>query len=184
MQGARVGLGGGPGSRSLRRGWLLLVAGALLAAGCGYRFAVGGADLPEGIERVYVPVFENRSVDAEAGALFAGALADALGRMGRAGGPGEPSRVEGVVLAIDASPAATGPDGTEVGLYRLRARLLLRLVHEERTLCVRELAAGEDYLPNVDLLGTETTRRQAVRRLATRMMESAAAGLCPVIQQD
>jgi len=157
------------------------VAGVL--AGCGYRFAVGGAGLPDGVARVYVPVFENRSSDAEAGALFSEALAAALARQGRAAGPGAPAQVQGTVLAIGFAPAATGPDGTGVGVYRLTASLRLRLVREGQVLCDREFSGGEDFLPGADLLGTEAGRRQAARRLAERLMQSASADLCPVVAQ-
>jgi len=57
----------------------------LLLAGCGYGFAVGGPALPSGVGRVYVPVFVNRSVEPDAGALFAEALAASLGQVGRTG---------------------------------------------------------------------------------------------------
>lgn len=161
-----------------------LVAAAFVAAalcGCGYRFATGGAALPDGISRVYVPVFENRSTDAEAGALFAEALAASLARQGKAGGPGAPAQVVGTVLSISAAPAATGPRGRDVGVYRLAADLRLRLVRGGQVLCEREFSGGEDYLPGTDLLGTEGSRRQATRRLAERLMRSASAELCPVI---
>lgn len=158
-----------------------LLLAAALAAGCGYRFAVGGPGLPDGVDRVHVQVFENRSTDAEAGAIFAEALAEALARAGHVGGADALARVEGTVLSIDSAPAATGPDGRGVGIYRIGARLRLALVQGGQTRCVRELDGAEDFLPTADLLGIEASRRQALRRLAERLMESAASQLCPVI---
>lgn len=164
-----------------RAGALAIAAASVAIAACGYGFAVGGATLPEGVERVWVPVFANGSTDAEAGALFAEALAAALARAGRDGGPGASARAEGRVVRVEARPAATGPDGRDVGMYRVAAEVEIRLVREGRTLCVRRFAGEEDFLPTVDLLGIEASRRQALRRLADRLMARAADSLCPVV---
>ena len=164
---------------------MIRIARAALAAaalgGCGYGFAVGGPGLPAGVERVYVPVFENRSTEAEAGALFAEALAHALASAGHIGGAEAPARVEGTVLSVDAAPAATGPDGRGVGIYRIAATVRLSLVDQGQVRCVREIEGAEDFLPTADLLGIEASRRQALRRLAERLMHGASASLCPVV---
>lgn len=159
-----------------------VAAGALLAAlatGCGYRFAVGGPGLPGGVASVYVPVFANRSADAEAGAIFAQALADSLAQAGRLAGPSASARIDGEVLSVSTNPAATRADGTGVSVYRLHAALRLSLVQNGRTLCVREVAGSEDYLPAPDLLGIEASRREAVLRLARKLMDGAEHELCP-----
>lgn len=158
-------------------GRLALLGCALVVAGCGYRFSVGEGLLPEGIGAVYVPVFENRSSEPEAGAYFAEALAETFARSGRAGGPGAPAQIEGEIVSLVSSPAATQRDGRGVGVYRVRARVRLRLVHEGALLCSREVNEGEDYLPSQTLLGLDASRRQAVRRLASRMMDRAAKAL-------
>jgi hypothetical protein len=92
--------------------------------------------------------------------------------------------VQGTVASISAAPAATRGDGTGVGVYRLAATLRLRLVRDGQVLCDREFTGGEDYLPGTDLLGTEAARRQAIRRLAERLMGSASAELCPVVASE
>lgn len=152
-----------------------------MLAGCGYGFAVGGPQLPAGVDSVYVPVFLNDSGDAEAGALFADVLAESLARSGKAGGPSAPARIEGRVLRISAQPAATGPDGFGVGAYQLRGAVRLTLRRGTETLCVRELAGSELYLPAQDLLGLEASRREALRRLARKLLSDAANGLCPLL---
>ncbi|HLV60808.1 MAG TPA: LptE family protein [Fredinandcohnia sp.] len=162
----------------MRRASLLLLG----LAACGYQFSVGRSALPEGLGRVYVPVFENRSSEPEAGAIFAEALAESFARSGGAGGPSSPSRVEGEIVSLVSSPAATQRDGRGVGVYRIRAKVRLRLLHEGALLCTREVEEGEDYLPSQTLLGLDASRRQAVRRLAVRMMDRGARALvhsCP-----
>lgn len=163
-----------------RRGVLV---GAVLcltvgSVGCGYRFAVGELGLPPGVGAVYVPVFENRSSEGEAGAMFAEALADAFAKSGRAGGPQARAAVEGAVLSVISSPVATQRDGKGVGIYQVRARLRLRLVEGSQALCTKEFEGGEDYLPSVHLLELDAARSQALRRLATRLMEQASRNLC------
>lgn len=159
--------------RSLAPAFLALV----FAGACGYRFSVGEGDLPPGIDAVYVPIFENRSSEPEAGAYFAEALAETFARAGRAGGPNTPARIEGEVVSLVSSPAATQRDGKGVGVYRVRARIRLRLVQDGVLICSREVHEGEDYLPSQTLLGLDASRRQAVRRLASRMMDRAAKAL-------
>jgi len=152
----------------------------LLASGCGYGFAVGGPGFPEGIPAAFVPVFANRSSEPEAGAFFAEALAESLARDGRAAGPLAPARIEGEILSLIASPAATMNDGRGVGIYRLTGTVRLVLVKEGIERCRREFTGAEDYLPAEDLLGLDASRRLAVRRLAERMMRSAGRELCPL----
>ncbi len=160
---------------------LTLAVLLLASSACGYRFAVGGPGFPDELGAVYVPVFGNRSSEAEAGAIFAGALAESLAREGRAAGAQSPARLEGEVLSLVASPAATTKDGSGVGIYRLSAVVRLVLRKDGAELCRREFAASEDFLPSQDLLGLDASRREAVRRLADRMMGSASRSLCPTL---
>lgn len=159
----------------MRRG--LLLSALVGLAACGYRFSVGEEALPRGVAAVHVPVFDNRSSEPEAGALFAEALAETYAREGKIGGPAAPAKIEGEIVSLVSSPAATQRDGRGVGVYRIRARVRLRLLHEGSLICTRDVEEGEDYLPSHTLLGLDASRRQAVRRLATRMMERGAREL-------
>ena len=90
--------------------------------------------------------------------------------------------MEGTVLGIDARPVAVRPDGRrDATVYRVEATLRLSVVRQGAILCTRDLVGAEDYLPAGDPLGIEGSRRQAIRRLAERMMRSAAPRLCPVV---
>lgn len=176
-------LGVAPATEALRRrrrsvGLIAALVGCT-ALGCGYGFAVGGPGLPEEIGAVYVPVFRNRSSEPEAGAIFAQALAEGLAREGRAAGPHAPARLEGDVLSLMASPAATTKEGKGVGIYRLSGTVRLRLLRDGVELCRREFTATEDYLPAQNLLELDASRRRAVSRLAERMMASAHREICP-----
>src|SRR5256885_16645037 len=94
----------------------------VLAGGCGYQFANHGQPLPPGAESVFVAPFENRTGDAEAGALVAAAVRDELARRGREGGAGAPARVEGEV-----TESGFGPSGPGGQTYRLTMEIRARL---------------------------------------------------------
>lgn len=161
-----------------------VVGAAVLAAalvGCGYRFAVGGSGLPVGTGRIHVPVFENRSGEPEAGALFARALGESLAARGRLGSLSAPSRIEGVVLSVGAKPVlphALKPDVLSPSQYAAEALVRLSLITEGEVVCSRELYLTDTYLPAADLLGLDTNRGEALRRLAVAMMTDVENRLC------
>ncbi len=53
---------------------LPLLAGVLLAGGCGYHFTGEGAGPRQGLKSIAIPVFENKTSEPELGSLFAGVL--------------------------------------------------------------------------------------------------------------
>lgn len=149
-----------------------LVALAALC-GCGYAFTATGGALPGGASSLAVPVFENRTSEAQAGALFADALRDALARRTRLTTSSDASaRVEGVVSSIGGGPSALAA-GSSVGAFRVEAVVELSVVEGARVLYTDRVAGGEDYLPGVDLLGSEANRRAALTRLARSLMAEA-----------
>jgi hypothetical protein len=68
-----------------QRGWLLfgLIGVALAAASCGYRFA-GGEPLPGGIQRIFVPMAENRTAESGMESVVTNALRREIIRRGLA----------------------------------------------------------------------------------------------------
>lgn len=158
-----------------------VLAAALVLAGCGYRFSVGGSGLPPEAKAIHVPVFENRSGDPEAGAVFAKALGDSLAARGLLGGSSSPTRIEGVVTTVWAKPQlphATRPDYLSPSLYAVEAGVRLTLVVDGRVTCSRDFYASETYLPAAELLALEANRGEALRRLAATMMGGVENRLC------
>ncbi len=136
---------------------------ALASAGCGYAVGAGsaGARLPEGTGTVFVPPLQNRTADAEAGALVSAALRDELARRGVSGGEGAPARIEGEVTRSASSPLTT-QGGTWRLVLEVRARLVVGSEERARVDVRREV----DYLGEVDAVATEGRRRLAIRRAA------------------
>lgn len=147
-----------PGRRARRRAAVLA---ALAWAGCGYGFTAGTSRLPKGADPVFVRPLENRTTDAEAGALVAAALRHELARRGAEGGPAAPARIEGAVersLHVPSSPGSA--------TWRLALDVEARLLVGEVVVAEQRVHREEDYLGEVDALASEGRRRLALRRAA------------------
>ena len=140
---------------------------------CGYGFSAGGGRLPGEASALAVPIFENATSEAQLGALFTGALREALVGRGRlAADDGHAPRVFGTVFSVSGGGSALGA-GTRVGAFVVTARIKVRVEQEGRVLFADDVTGSEDYLPGVDILGTEASRRAALQRLARSLMERA-----------
>jgi len=140
-----------------------LAALVALTAGmaCGYTTGPGAARLPGGATKVFVPPLENRTADAEAGALVAAALREELSRRGAAGGEGASSRIEGVVTRSSSSPLTT-----QSGTWRLVFEVQARWIVSGQEAAQFKVREEVDYLGEVDAIATEGRRRLAIRRAA------------------
>lgn len=143
------------------RGYWIFSALTIALGGCGYRFTAGGAPLPEGIVKVYAPMFINHSgsnpinrlgetyrAANEPGVetIFTQAFREVLQRAGVAGEANAPARIEGEILSIDGSPSVLSTSGT-LASYRVYARVRLRLIKNDRQVGIAEVYGYEDYLP-------------------------------------
>ncbi|HZZ86585.1 MAG TPA: LPS assembly lipoprotein LptE [Anaeromyxobacteraceae bacterium] len=141
----------------------VLLAAALFAlSGCGYGFTAGAARLPPGAEKVFVPPFDNRTAEPEAGAWIAGALRQELARRGAAGRAGDRGRIEGEVEVIRFLPTS----GTT---FQLTVAARARLVVDGKLVGDQPFVRQEDYVAGQDPLETEGRRRLALRRAAESM---------------
>ena len=131
------------------------------AGGCGYSVGSGQARMPAGVEKVFVAPLQNRTSDAEAGALVAAALRQELSRRGTAGGEGSRARIEGTVTRSQSAPITT-----QGGMWRLTFEVQARLVDDGREVARIDVRREVDYVGEVDALATEGRRRLAIRRAA------------------
>jgi hypothetical protein len=137
------------------------LAGLVLATGCGYTVGSGAARLPAGAEKIFVAPFDNRTPDAEAGALLAAALREELARRGAGGGEGAEARLAGTVTRVSSAPL-TPQGGTWRLTFDVDARLTVRGQEAAQVKVRREV----DYLGEVDAIATEGRRRLAIRTAA------------------
>jgi hypothetical protein len=144
---------------------LALAAVVLASSGCGYRLAAAGRPLAGGVTEVGVPPFENRTADAEAGALLAAGVRDELARRGVVSASEEGgARLEGVVESSQATPSSA--DGRGAASWRLALRATARLVKDGAALADASVVREEEFLSGQDALETEGRRRLALRRAA------------------
>lgn len=138
-------------------GLLLLLA----AQACGYGFGAGRGRLPAGAESVRLRPLDNRSPDAEAGALLSAALRRELARRGAEGGAGAPAELTGEVEEVSAVPVTAGGSA-----WRLTLAARIKLSAAGRPLGEASVRRGEDYLGGIDALESEGRRRVALARAA------------------
>jgi hypothetical protein len=156
-----------PGRARLAR----LAAAALVASGCGYSLSAGTGRLPPGAERVSVAPFDDRTPDAEAGALVAAAVRRELARRGADGGPGARAAIEGTV--VRASFAPTTP---QVASYRLVLEVRARLLVDGKAVAEQAVRRELDALGEEDALATEGRRRVALRKAAEEAAREIVEG--------
>jgi len=132
------------------------------ASACGYSLTAGAGRMPAGAQRVFVRPLENRTTDAEAGALVAAALRQELARRGADGGTEAGARIEGSIDDVSFSVLALGPPPT----YRLGLTVTARLLADGKPLAEQHVGRVEDYLSGLDPLEGEGRRRLALRRVA------------------
>ncbi|HEX8909676.1 MAG TPA: LPS assembly lipoprotein LptE [Anaeromyxobacteraceae bacterium] len=134
---------------------------ALLALGaCGYTVH-GAGRLPENARRIFVRPLENRTTDADAGALVAAALRRELARRGADAEPDAPAHLEGAV--DDVTFGASSPNGA---VYRLTLTVTARLVVAGKVASEQRSQRAEDWLAGQDPLESEGRRRLALRHAA------------------
>jgi hypothetical protein len=135
---------------------------ALAGSGCGYGFSAGVGRMPPAAERVFVRPLENRTTDAEAGALVAAAIRLELARRGADGDEKAPAHIEGAVVSSGFLPSSPNS-----ATYRLTLVVEARLMASAKVIAERRVSRDEDYLGAVDALESEGRRRVALRRAAT-----------------
>ena len=149
------------------------ITAALLAlASCGYAFSSGASRFPPGAERVFVRPFENRTTDAEMGALVATAVRQELARRDADGTAGARARIEGAVEASTFGLTVSS-GGTSAITLAASARLLV----DGRVVAERRSSRTEEYLAGMDPLENEGRRRLALRRASESVARDLVEGL-------
>ena len=173
-------------ARSIRRAALgSLVAALALAAGCGYRVVGYGGQLPGGVTRVEVPVFENLTARPDvARVLTEGFISELLGAAKLRVVPGEGAQalVLGTVTGYKREPITF--DSKEKPLENrltlvmdvsLVTRVDKHLLFGERGVTVRYDYPVKTDLQENDRLEDEAMRsaaRQMSQKLVSLMLES------------
>jgi len=114
-----------------------------------------------------VSAVKNQTAQAEAGGIFAAELRGELAGRGRlASDSSQAPELSAELIALVAVPTVAGSEGASA--FRLNATMIVRAGDYADT-----VAGGEEYLAEVDVLGTEANRRAALRRLAHTLAREA-----------
>jgi hypothetical protein len=144
---------------SIRSAVGLLLTCAL--GGCGYSAHGSAGRLPHGAEQIFVRPLEDRTTDANAGALVAAALRRELARRGADAGPDAPARIEGAVERV-----TFGAPGPNQATYRLTLIVSTHLLVGGKLVAEQRTQRDEDWLAGQDPLESEGRRRLALRHAA------------------
>jgi outer membrane lipopolysaccharide assembly protein LptE/RlpB len=155
-------------------GALWIAACLVLLASCGYRFT-GSGDLPAGIDTVAVHVFENRTAETGAEAIFTNDFIYELTRSGKVkvvDAPLAAATIYGTIqsLSVDNISHRTVNASNE---RRVSVVVDLRLVKAGGRVVrsMRGIHEYEEYRVTGDKLATEANRRQAIQLLSQRLAE-------------
>ena len=164
--------------RLLRMKQIKWLAAAVLitaaAAGCGYRLQ-GAGDLYDGVSRVSVSVFENKTTEAGAGVSFANALIREIQERTRTRvvQPGAAARnISGVIQAITFGTQSRSDTHTVVE-RQVTAVMDVKLVNAagEVLWSVKGFSASESYTVASDKVDDEANKARAVDEIALRAAE-------------
>ncbi len=152
----------------------IVVVLSIVVAGCGYRLS-GGGPLPGNVTRVAVAMFENRSFETGAEAVFTSALMTELVQSSDARVVGR-EEADAVILATIRSITIGGLTRTaddSVVERRVSAVLDLDMVGKdgETIWSVRKFSESEVYAVSSANASDEAAKREAVQEIADRVAE-------------
>lgn len=144
------------------------------AAGCGYRLA-GGGYLNEGVTRVAVAVFENKSAESRAGVSFTNELIREITEKSDTqvvDASGATRVIEGTITSITFSTLSRASTET-VTERRVTAVVDVKLTGPDGDILwsVKGFSANESYTVAADTVNDEANKREAVDKIAERMAE-------------
>jgi hypothetical protein len=158
-----------------------LALSAVLAAGCGYRIVGIGGQLPGGVTRVEVPVFENRTTRTDVGrVLTEDFISQLLGsaKLRVVGGQDAEAQIKGTVVTYKREPITFDSKQTPlenrltiVMDVTLRRRGDDRVLYGETGVTVRY-----DYPVKTDLQENDRLEDEALRS-ASKLMSQKLVGL-------
>lgn len=174
MSTAAAGRGIGAGRPARRLAGALAVA--LLCAGCGYRVVGLGGQLPGGVTRVEIPIFENRTTRSDISRQLTEDFIDRLvgsGKVVVTGGAEAQAVIRGVVTAYRREPITFDSNQKPLA-NRLTVVMDVTLVANEggRVLFAEKgVSARNDYLMGDDLEESDRREDAAVVRIAELMSQ-------------
>ncbi|MCP3873687.1 MAG: LptE family protein [Desulfobacteraceae bacterium] len=160
--------------------WLSAVCLFVFFASCGYQFE-GGGYINKDVTRVAVKVFENKSSEISAGILFTNSLIREIIEKTDTTIVDEKDAAAVVVGKIKAITFSTLSRSTteSVAERRVSAVIDLKLVNKDGDVIwsVKDFASDDNYTVSEDNIIDETSKREAVEKIAERSAEKIISKL-------
>lgn len=158
------------------------VALLLLLAGCGYNFPGRGGSLPGDVQKVYLPLFANRTAEPYLETLLSNDLSEVLSRNGNISQeesrPQAEAILEGTVTSYT-SKALSYDKNDDVGEYRatIGVEVKLRQVADNKLLWQGTVVMDDEYLAADDKNVQEDLERDAMEEISMRIAEEVLSRL-------
>jgi hypothetical protein len=152
----------------MRPAWLIFL---FVFLGCRYHFTEPKGTMVDQIAQVWVPVFFNRTAEANLEIAFTNALREQLAQGAHFSNDTSEAVMTGTVMAVSASPFLGAPGLPPNSMARASVQIVLTVKGVSVKTVV--LNGEEEFPPGPDILLTEQNRALALSRLAQKMMRDA-----------
>lgn len=148
----------------------------LLVAGCGYHFPGTTGQLPGNVERIYVPLFENRTSEPRLEQGLAGRINQVLVRSGRVVVVEQPENAEAVLKGVITGygrRAVSYDKNDDISEYRSTMRIDVELVAtgDGAVLWHKAISWSTDYSADDNKAVQENYEDDAIDELQMRLAE-------------
>jgi hypothetical protein len=164
--------------------WILAGACGLLlgGSGCGYTLEGRGVFLPQHIQRVYIPVFENKSYEPGVGVLL---TTEVIEEVQRRGGvrlvqeeSGADAVLRGTVMDYRLDILSTDQEG-QVSAYRvsIQAQIVFYDLVQKRAYWENTLSKVQDFPVQESAASTQVLEREAIEEAAEDFAKTIVAAI-------
>ena len=158
------------------------IALLFVLAGCGYNFPGQGGALPGDVQKVYLPLFANRTSEPYLETLLSNDLSEVLARNANISQVESPQQaealLEGMIISYT-STALSYDKNDDVGEYRatIGVEVTLRQVADNKLLWQGTVVMDDEYLAADDKNVQEDLERDAVEEISLRIAEEVLSRL-------
>lgn len=150
--------------------------------GCGYHFPGKGGSLPGDVQRVYLPLFVNRTSEPQLESLLSNNVSEVFARNGNISQVESQDQAEAVlegVVSSYSSKAVSYDKNDDISEYRATIVIdaALRQVVDGRLLWQGKVSWSDEYLADDDKAVQEDRERDAIEDISLRVAEELLSRL-------
>lgn len=161
---------------------LVIVITLLSVFGCGYHFPGKGGSLPGEVQKVYLPLFVNRTSEPQLESLLSNNVSEVFARNGNISQVETQQQAEAVlegVVSSYSSRAVSYDKNDDISEYRstIVIDVALRQVSDGRLLWQGSVAWSDEYPATDDKAEQEDRERDAIENISLRIAEELLSRL-------